>query len=159
MVPFFGQGMNCGFQDVEILDGIFEKYNISSLQSDDRLALALEEYTKQRHPDAIAICDLAMYNYIEMRSSVVNLWYLLRRKIEESLYWLFPRGVIPLYTMISFSTMKYSEAMQRWKRQGFWLNIIIIPLLLTAGAAASIWIGYRQFVRICPWVMNYFSSD
>jgi len=148
--------MNCGFQDVEILDDIFEKYNISSVQGDDMLALALEEYTRQRYPDAIAICDLAMYNYIEMRSSVVNPWYLLRRKVEGIIYWLFPRGVIPLYTMISFSTMRYSEAMQRWKRQGFWLNIIGIPLL-TAGAAASIWIGYQQFGRICPWVINYLS--
>jgi kynurenine 3-monooxygenase len=154
MVPFYGQGMNSGFQDVEILDGIFDEYNISSVQSDDKLTLALEEYTRQRHPDAIAICDLAMYNYIEMRSSVINPWYLLRRKVEGTLYWLFPRSVIPLYTMISFSTVRYSEAMQRWKRQGFWLNMIGMPLL-TVGAAASIWIGYHQFgLR----VMKYLSS-
>ncbi|RIA98561.1 hypothetical protein C1645_685754 [Glomus cerebriforme] len=157
MVPFYGQGMNCGFQDVEILDGIFEEYNISAVRNDDKLALALEEYTRRRYPDAISICDLAMYNYIEMRSSVINPWYLLRRQVEGTLYRLFPRGVIPLYTMISFSTMRYSEAMQRWQRQGFWLNMIGLPLL-TAGAAASIWIGYCQFRRVYPWVMNYLSS-
>ncbi len=147
MVPFYGQGMNCGFQDVEILDELFEEYNVSSaIQSDDKLALALEEYTRRRHPDAIAICDLAMYNYIEMRSSVVNPWYLFKKRIEETLYWLFPRGVIPLYTMVSFSTIRYSEATQRWRRQEFLLNMIVM-LLLTAGAIASIRIGYHTFLK------------
>nr|CAG8549889.1 1252_t:CDS:2 [Entrophospora candida] len=75
MVPFFGQGMNCGFQDVEALDKIFEQYKISpfrnnnNVDDDNKIAKALEIYTTLRHPDAIAICDLAMYNYIEMRSS------------------------------------------------------------------------------------------
>ncbi|CAI2178677.1 6115_t:CDS:2 [Funneliformis geosporum] len=148
MVPFFGQGMNCGFQDVEILNGIFDEYEISSVQSNDKLALALEEFTKIRHPDAITICDLAMYNYIEMRSNVVKPWFLLRKRIEETLYWLFPTGsIVPLYTMVSFSTIRYSEAVQRWKRQGFLLNVIGMSLL-TAGTAASIYIGYYRFRRV-----------
>lgn len=153
MVPFYGQGMNCGFQDVEILDGIFEEYNISAIRTDDKLALALEEYTRRRYPDAISICDLAMYNYIEMRSSVVNPWYLLRRQVEGTLHWLFPRGIIPLYTMVSFSTMRYSEVMQRWQRQAFWLNIIGTSLSI-AGAAQSVWIGYHWFRRVYLWIMS-----
>ncbi|CAG8696118.1 18428_t:CDS:2, partial [Racocetra fulgida] len=88
MVPFYGQGMNCGFQDVELLDRIFERFNITAFYNDDyddKLEMALEEYTKLRHEDAVAICDLAMYNYIEMRSNVVNPWYLVRRKVEVEL--------------------------------------------------------------------------
>ncbi|CAG8766612.1 1847_t:CDS:2, partial [Cetraspora pellucida] len=127
MVPFYGQGMNCGFQDVELLNSIFERFNIAAFHNDnydDKLELALEEYTKLRHEDAVAICDLAMHNYIEMRSSVINPWYLMRRRVESWLHWLFPTLIIPLYTMISFSTVRYSEAMKRWQWQSFLLNII-----------------------------------
>ncbi|CAG8802864.1 34711_t:CDS:2, partial [Racocetra persica] len=106
MVPFYGQGMNCGFQDVELLDSIFERFNITAFHNDDyyddKLEMAFEEYTKLRHEDAVAICDLAMYNYIEMRSNVVNPWYLVRRKVE----------------------VRYSEAMKRWKWQSLLLNIV-----------------------------------
>ncbi|RIB15961.1 hypothetical protein C2G38_1971065 [Gigaspora rosea] len=138
MVPFYGQGMNCGFQDVEILDSIFERFNVTAFRNDDSLDLdlALKEYTKFRHEDAMAICDLAMYNYIEMRSSVVNPWYLIRRKIEGWLHWLFPTIIIPLYTMVSFSTVRYSDAVRRWKWQSLLLNVIgliigvVIALLL-----------------------------
>ncbi|CAB4406840.1 unnamed protein product [Rhizophagus irregularis] len=154
MVPFYGQGMNCGFQDVEVLNGIFEEYNISAVRSDDKLTFALEEYTRRRHPDVTSICDLAMYNYIEMRSSVVDPWYLLRRRVEGTLYRLFPRYVIPLYTMVSFSTMRYSEAMQRWKRQGFWLTMMGMSLL-PIGTVAFIWIGYHQFKRVYPHYINF----
>ena len=41
---------------------MFEKY------PNDRLK-AFEEYSKHRNPDAEAMCDLAMYNYIEVRKN------------------------------------------------------------------------------------------
>ncbi|CAJ0852362.1 7308_t:CDS:2 [Entrophospora sp. SA101] len=112
MVPFFGQGMNCGFQDVEVLDKIFEQYKISpfrnnnNVDDDNKIAKALEIYTTLRHPDAIAICDLAMYNYIEMRSNVINPWFLIRRKLENYMHRLFPQRFLPLYQMVTFSTMR-----------------------------------------------------
>ncbi|RIB17194.1 hypothetical protein C2G38_1969100, partial [Gigaspora rosea] len=77
-------GMNCGFQDIEILDNIFERYNVTAFRNDDNLDLdlALKEYTKFCHEDSMTICDLAMYNYIEMRSSVVNPWYLKEERLK-----------------------------------------------------------------------------
>ncbi|EDO45186.1 predicted protein [Nematostella vectensis] len=59
MVPFYGQGMNCGFEDCLVLNEILDKHN-------DNLGAALEEYSMVRNPDAEAMCDLAMYNYIEV---------------------------------------------------------------------------------------------
>ncbi|GFR87379.1 kynurenine 3-monooxygenase [Elysia marginata] len=59
MVPFYGQGMNCGLEDCIVLNDMLEKYN-------DDLSQALPAYTEMRHPDATAMCDLAMYNYIEV---------------------------------------------------------------------------------------------
>ena len=58
MVPFYGQGMNCGMEDCLVLN--------DSMNRHADLGEALEEYSKHRNPDAEAMCDLAMYNYIEV---------------------------------------------------------------------------------------------
>ena len=111
MVPFFGQGMNCGFEDVRVL------FDYISAQPDN-LSLALSLYTNDRKVDAHAINDLAMRNYIEMRHEVTSRLYKLRKATEEILYayapWL---GVRTLYSYISFSNVRYSEVVKRVKRQ------------------------------------------
>jgi kynurenine 3-monooxygenase len=84
----------------------------------------LFEYTQTRNPDAEAMCDLALYNYIEMRSSVVKSGYLFRKKVEGLLHRIFPKTVIPLYTMVSFSRIPYSEALRRWKNQSQWFDMV-----------------------------------
>lgn len=58
VVPFYGQGMNAGFEDCTLLDGMFQKHH-------DDLTKILEEFSETRWRDAHAICDLAMYNYVE----------------------------------------------------------------------------------------------
>ena len=59
MVPFYGQGMNCGMEDCLVLEDALDKNNMD-------IGLALEDYSKTRNPDAEAMCDLAMYNYVEV---------------------------------------------------------------------------------------------
>ncbi|KAI9322969.1 hypothetical protein DFJ73DRAFT_875330 [Zopfochytrium polystomum] len=128
MVPFYGQGMNCGFEDCQVLDEILEKHigkagtASSTHPTAESLGAALEEYSRTRNPNAEAMCDLAMYNYIEMRSSVTKTSYLLRKAVEKHLHRLFPALVIPLYTMVSFSRIPYAEAMRRFRRQTEWFN-------------------------------------
>lgn len=63
VVPFYGQGMNAGFEDCTLLDQLFQKYN-------DNLADILTEFSSSRWRDTYAISDLAMYNYIEVRVTV-----------------------------------------------------------------------------------------
>ncbi len=137
MVPFYGQGMNCGFEDVLVLDDILQKYlgkvapaspttEYISLEhpTAEVLEAALTEYSKTRNPDAEAMCDLARYNYIEMRSSVVDPGYLFRKKVEGFLHRLFPSAVIPLYTMVSFTRIPYAQALARWNRQTAWFETL-----------------------------------
>ena len=67
MVPFYGQGLNCGLEDVRILTTLLDAESVTSAppiyNSDDRrLSDALQAYTDTRHEDLIAICDLAMDN-------------------------------------------------------------------------------------------------
>ena len=90
MVPFYGQGMNCGFEDTLVLHEILDKFQYNFEQ-------ALPEYSIIRNPDAEAIIDLAMHNYIEMRAHVNSRVYLLRKKLDGWLNWLMPSMFFFIY--------------------------------------------------------------
>ena len=66
MVPFYGQGLNCGFEDVRVLEIFLRSAGVSSVASDEsvdpKLERALDRYTESRHDDLVAICHLAMDN-------------------------------------------------------------------------------------------------
>ena len=68
MVPFYGQGLNCGLEDVRVLDTLLREAQVDATaqvpegQEDDRLATALARYSESRHEDLVAISDLAMDN-------------------------------------------------------------------------------------------------
>ncbi|KAJ2781025.1 kynurenine 3-monooxygenase, mitochondrial precursor [Coemansia javaensis] len=147
MVPFYGQGMNCGFEDVEVLDRIMlavllQEHGKSSGQtadlSDDQLRRALDEYSAARAVDTSAIVDLALDNYTEMRAKVVDYAYLARKHLEGALHWLFPQRVIPLYTMVSFTSIPYATAVARSNRQTMWLHRAVRAAGLAAAAAAAV---------------------
>jgi kynurenine 3-monooxygenase len=111
MVPFYGQGMNCGFEDVQQL--------FMHMKANNAVSSALEKYTLVRRQDLFAISDLAMANYVEMRSSVTSKMYLARKHTEEFLYKHFPGlGIRTLYNMVSFSSLPYHIALKRSIRQG-----------------------------------------
>ncbi|CAO3670810.1 unnamed protein product [Umbelopsis ramanniana] len=149
MVPFYGQGMNCGFQDVQVLHSILDKHGVKAkLLADgkiDGLHQAMEEYSKERSEDAHAICDLAMYNHYEMRSAVTSPLYLARKKLEAALHSMFPTAVIPLYTMVSFTTIRYSDAIKRWNRQTWWINAAATTsAIATLGIGAGLGLRYGR---------------
>lgn len=104
MVPFFGQGMNCGFEDCFILDELIEKFGTTSWE------LVFEKFQKIRKPDTDAISQMARDNFVEMRDSVANPKFIIRKKIEAKLHDLYPHEWVPLYTMVTFSDMKYADA-------------------------------------------------
>lgn len=110
IVPFYGQGMNAGFEDVSILNELMNKYG------EDWTAL-LKEFQTSRKPDTDAIADLALKNFIEMRDLVGQEWFLKRKKIERALYEAFPDKFIPQYSMVSFTNTPYSEAIRVGNKQ------------------------------------------
>lgn len=132
MVPFYGQGMNCGFEDVEMLDSIMlsvvrDVHQNNHLQStvaltEDQIGRALDEYSVTRATNTDAIVDLALDNYVEMRAKVVDPSYLIRKHLEGFLHRLFPSKVIPLYTMVSFTSIPYADVIKRWNKQTQWLH-------------------------------------
>lgn len=111
IVPFFGQGMNAGFEDCRVLNGLMEEYG------DDWSAI-LSKFQSLRKPDADAIADLAVGNFTEMRARTADPKFLLQKKIEARLHEHFPDKWIPAYTQVTFSPhIRYSEALQNSVRQ------------------------------------------
>ena len=111
LVPFFGQGMNCGFEDCRILDELIEK-------NGDDWHKILSEYQTLRKPDADAIADMAANNFTEMRDRTADPKFLLQKKIEARLHENYPDKWIPAYSQVTFSPhIRYSDALARGNRQ------------------------------------------
>lgn len=111
LVPFYGQGMNAGFEDCRILNTLLDEYH-------DDWNVVPDAFQRQRKPDADAIADLAVENFIEMRDLVADEKFLLRKRIEARLHDLFPGKWIPQYTMVTFvPDIRYSEAQARGREQ------------------------------------------
>jgi kynurenine 3-monooxygenase len=111
IVPFFGQGMNCGFEDCSVLNSLITQY-------EHRWDEIFPAYQHLRKPDGDAIADLALQNFIEMRDLVADKQFLLRKKIEAAFHDKHPDKWIPAYSMVTFSPhIRYSEALSRGKRQ------------------------------------------
>ena len=111
IVPFFGQGMNCGFEDCSVLDGLIGKHK-------EDWANILSEYQQLRKPDADAIADLALNNFVEMRDKVADPKFLLQKKIEAAFSKKHPDKWIPAYAQVTFSPqIRYSAALKNSIRQ------------------------------------------
>ncbi|XP_062375027.1 kynurenine 3-monooxygenase [Sardina pilchardus] len=122
VVPFYGQGMNAGFEDCLVFDEIMEQFN-------DDFDTVLPEYTRVRVPDDHAIADLAMYNYVEMRAHVNSKWFRFRKHVDDLLHFIMPKTIIPLYTMVTFTRTRYHDAVKRWH----WQDQVISRGLLICG--------------------------
>uniref|UniRef100_A0A671SSU7 Kynurenine 3-monooxygenase n=1 Tax=Sinocyclocheilus anshuiensis TaxID=1608454 RepID=A0A671SSU7_9TELE len=126
VVPFYGQGMNAGFEDCLVFDEVMDQLN-------ENLAAVLEEYTRVRVPDDHAIADLAMYNYVEMRAHVNSRYFLFRKYLDGFLHFILPKTIVPLYTMVTFTRTRYHEAVKRWH----WQNKVITQGLWLCGAVSA----------------------
>ncbi|MFL5765235.1 MAG: FAD-dependent oxidoreductase [Bacteroidia bacterium] len=111
IVPFFGQGMNCGFEDCVVLDQLIDKHR-------EDWTKILHEYQDLRKPDADAIADLAVGNFIEMRDKTADPKFLLQKKIEARFNSKYPDKWIPLYSMVTYSPqIRYSTALKEGQKQ------------------------------------------
>ncbi len=122
VVPFYGQGMNCGFEDCTVLEQIMERHfseQSKALHANDREIWRniTKEFQQARKPNADAIADLAVANFIEMRDLVTHPDFILQKKIEARFSALHPDLWIPLYSMVTFSDIPYSKALAMGAKQ------------------------------------------
>ncbi|AIM59489.1 FAD-dependent oxidoreductase [Cellulophaga lytica] len=104
IVPFYGQGMNAGFEDIYVLANMLKKYP-------DNWTLAFEEYEKERKPNTDAIAELSYRNFVEMSSKTADPMFLLQKKIEKKFAAEYPEKWLPVYSRVTFSNRPYAEAL------------------------------------------------
>lgn len=121
ILPFFGQGANCGFEDVVELDRCLTEAN-------DDWTVALPMYQERRQVNAEAIARMAQENFIEMRDKVASPAFRASKKVEHALERALPGKYMSRYEMVSFTTIPYAEVIERDRRQ---------RSTLVAGAAAA----------------------
>ena len=118
VVPFYGQGMNCGFEDVQELNTILD----ATKENWDE---ALNKFQLQRKPNSDAIADLALHNFVEMRDLSGREDFQLRLKIEKKIAQKFADKFMTHYAMVTFSDLSYSEAKKRGEHQNELLDKIM----------------------------------
>ncbi|MET0225585.1 MAG: FAD-dependent monooxygenase, partial [Dokdonella sp.] len=106
IVPFHGQGMNCGFEDAVELADLLDAHSHDP-------AWTFAEFERRRRPNAEAIAAMALENYVEMRDSVADAAFLLRRELGRLLAERHPQRFVPRYSMVTFSRMPYAQAFSR----------------------------------------------
>jgi kynurenine 3-monooxygenase len=110
IVPFYGHGMNSGFEDITVLNQMIDKYG-------DDWANLLNEYENSRKPNADAIAELSFRNFMEMSAKTADKNFLLQKKIEKWFSDKHPTKWIPLYSRVTFTHQPYAEALAEGDRQ------------------------------------------
>ena len=139
IVPFYGQGMNAGFEDCTILDSMYD-----DLGGD--WSSIIPAFAQRRKPDGDAIAELALRNFIEMRDLVGDPKFLLRKKIAAHLHAKYPQ-FIPVYTMVSFSNTPYHIALAEEDAQ----NRLFQEILAIDGVEAN-WDGPEVEAVFLKWM-------
>jgi len=127
IVPFHGQGMNCGFEDTVTLTEL-----LAATPGDSAGVFA--EFQRIRQPNADAIAAMALENYVEMRDSVADPHYLAKRALGAQLAERAPRHFMARYRMVTFTHLPYSYALERGRQQ----DALLEDLLRTTPDAAAI---------------------
>lgn len=131
MVPFYGQGMNCGFEDIRVLMQLLDSKGPSV-----PLSSIFAEFSATRKPQVDAICQLAVENYREMSSHVLSSIYKMKKKVTGWLSKVMEATFTPQYTMVSFSNIPYDQVIVRRDLQS---KILLNgSILLAVGSLASI---------------------
>ncbi|HVU94511.1 MAG TPA: NAD(P)/FAD-dependent oxidoreductase [Puia sp.] len=118
ILPFFGQGMNAGFEDCTILAALLNRSN-------DWTAI-LPAFQEMRKKDSAAITDLSAHNFEEMASKMADPLFLQRKKLDAHLQKAFPTHWRSLYTMVTFTDTPYAQALDVSRKQDRLLDELLL---------------------------------
>ncbi len=103
IVPFFGQGMNCGLEDCTTL--------VECIEDCDDWQQSFELFSKRRKPNADAIADLSLDNFVEMAERVGDPRFLLKKKVEQLLENKWPTQYRSRYALVVYTLVPYYKAL------------------------------------------------
>lgn len=110
IVPFYGHGMNSGFEDITVLAEMMDKYG-------DDWANLLNDYENSRKPNTDAIAELSYRNFMEMSAKTADANFLLQKKMEKWFSDKHPKLWIPLYSRVTFTHQPYADALAEGEKQ------------------------------------------
>lgn len=113
MLPFYGQGINCGFEDVSVFLSLLDR-NLRLRDSANGILQSLIEFTDARRPACKAITSLSEANFQELAAHTADPQFLARADLERALYRQRPQQFVPLYCGIAFSTVPYNEVIEEY---------------------------------------------
>ena len=131
VVPFYGQGMNAAFEDCSVLTRCIERH-----RKDLETAFREFQHLRKRHTDALA--TLSVENFVELRDRVRSPKLSAKKKVDLLLNNVMPEKWLPLYTMISHTTIPYADAVERANRQNRIARLFGMDLLLWLIAAGFV---------------------
>jgi len=142
MVPFYGQGMNCGFEDCRELGELIDSHQHNWQE-------IFPAYQAQRKENADAITELAKRNFVEMSELSGDALFLLRKKIEAKFHEMHPELWVPLYAMVTFCpNLPYSQALKIGEHQQEIMNQIMqVPNIETCWQDDFIYQKLQQLVE------------
>jgi len=148
MVPFYGQGMNCGFEDCRELSELIDEYD--GIWSD-----IFPAYQQQRKINADAITELAKRNFVEMSELSADSHFQLQKKIEAKFHQLHPELWVPLYSMVTFCPhLPYSQALAIGEQQK-----IIMAKIMQIPNIATCWQEDFIYQKLQQLVLSHFKKE
>lgn len=146
IVPFYGQGMNAGFEDCTVLSGLLDQYG-------EDWTRILKEYETLRKPNGDAVGELALMNFVEMRDKVADSVFLERKKIEKELGKLYPAEFISIYEMVSFSHTPYDTVMKCIRAQDE-----LLAKVMDSGNFDQLITTENFRSQLGAWIKEYYAS-
>src|SRR6185436_10996265 len=145
VVPFYGQGMNAAFEDCSVLDRLIDKRGTGDWQA------LFAEFQALRKPNTDVLSQLSIENFHELCDTVRRPIVTARKRTSIFLNKLFHQHSMPLYTMISHTTMPYAEAVERHRRQerlARWLGLDLVVWLVSLNVRLRTALARRRAARL-----------
>ncbi|XXQ37893.1 FAD-binding domain-containing protein [Plasmodiophora brassicae] len=138
VVPFYGQGMNAGFEDALLFADIWARHARRDVRA------CLEQFNRERQPAGIALADLSLENFVEMSSKTDSFLFRAKKRVEAVLHAVCPKAWVPLYTMVSFTRTPYDVARRRALVQDRIFYSAIGVVAVASAAAVAVCTGRRR---------------
>lgn len=145
VVPFYGQGMNSGFEDCMILNRLIDRRGTGDWQA------LFAEFQALRKPNTDVLAQLSIDNFHELRDTARRPVVTARKRTSIFLNRLFRQHSVPIYTMISHTTMPYAEAVERHKRQeriARWLGLDLLVGAVSLNVRLRTLLAQRRAARL-----------
>ncbi|MCX2968306.1 MULTISPECIES: FAD-dependent oxidoreductase [Streptomyces] len=146
VVPFYGQGINCSFEDTEVLCGLLDRHLGGTADRHAAIRAAVARFSELRVAPGQAIADLSMANLEELSARIDDERFHLRKAVERRLHQRYPRDFTQLYQLVAFTRVPYDEIVRRNERDERLLDLLCERFDLRTQADELI-ASYPHFAR------------